>query len=400
MSAVMSFDDSLEPVVGVAAFSDASRSAIASRAAQYLGMAAYAFGGDDLAQNVQDDANILAVLHVRNEALDLQLWSEPGFLDDITDSALRHHWGRSWDGSYDPEGAAALWEELNANHLPTTLLALLNYAQRSDQELEAVSAAGSLSVITRNEATIQSELMQRGSGSDDPLTRGVATAFMGGSDGLAQSAMQSSLPALRLIDPTSTLIHGTWGLVTDDGWHKPGSPMHHHLRSTVTGNLYDGNEYYVWNGGYSDQDRASGASDLSRWRDVVSDVDWLDTVYAHSHGGNVALNSLAMGQRIKMLVLLHTPAIHRSDEDWAKIRESVRTVVVMRTRMDLVVLADSLRHRENRLKFNPSKLPHFPVVDHWKHRDAWLSHSHFINVENWIRDDLSDIVRTRYALIT
>ncbi|MFB7892158.1 hypothetical protein ACFC1I_08165 [Microbacterium sp. NPDC056044] len=67
--------------------------------------------------------------------------------------------------------------------------------------------------------------------------------------------------------------------------------------------------------------------------------------------------------------------------------------------MDLVVLGDSLRHVENRLKFNPRKLPHFPVVGHWAHKDAWLPHSHYVTIDNWIGDDLSDIVRTRYALI-
>ncbi|KRA25015.1 hypothetical protein ASD65_11710 [Microbacterium sp. Root61] len=397
MSDVIALSSPLEPISGVSAFRDTSPSAIASRAGQYLGMSAYAFGGDDLARGVQDDADALGVPHVQGATPELEGWFDPDALDDLTDRALQHHWGRSWDGTYDAEGAAALWEELDTTHLPTTLLALLNYAQRSDEELEAVAAAGSLAIITGQEAAQSSESLRRGFDSRDPLTQGVAAALTGWTTTGEAAPAQPSRP--RIVGPTSTPIHGTWGLVTDTGWHKPGSSLHDHLRETVTGNLYDDDTYYFWSGEYSDQARADGARDLAIWRDVVSDTAWLDTVYAHSHGGNVALNALAAGQQIKMLVLLHTPAISRSAEEWATIRANVGGVIAMRTRMDLVVLGDSLKHFENRLKFNPRNLPHFPVVGHWKHGDAWLSHAHYITTDNWVSEDLADIVRTRYALI-
>ena len=397
MSDVISLARPIEPVVGVAAFAQVTPAAIASRAAQYLGMSAYAFGGNELARGVQDDADMLAVPHVAAGGSDVEQWLNQDALDEMTDLAIQHHWGRSWDGSYAPDGAAALWRELDTHHLPTTLLALLNYAQRSAHELEAVAAAGSLTAISQDRMVQPVTILKRGLASDDPLTRGVAAALSGWSMASEATPMQPTIPPVAA--PTSTPIHGTWGLVTDTGWHKPGSSLHDHLRSTVTKNLYKHDTYFMWSGEYSDEGRANGARDLTRWRDVVSEAGWLDMVYAHSHGGNVALNSLAAGQRIKMLVLLHTPAIHRSDEDWETIRRNVGGVIAMRTRMDLVVLGDSLRHFENRLKFNPRDLPHFPVVGHWARKDAWLSHSHYITVDNWIGEDLSDIVRTRYALI-
>ncbi len=51
------------------------------------------------------------------------------------------------------------------------------------------------------------------------------------------------------------------------------------------------------------------------------------------------------------------------------------------------------------ISLDPHKLPHFPVGGHWAHRDACLSHSHYVTVDNWIDKCLSDTVRTRYALI-
>lgn len=397
MSDVLSPSSPLEPVPGVASFRDDSPSAIASRAAQYLGMSAYAFGGDDLALAMQEDADALGVPHVGPASPQLEGWFEENRLDNLTDQALRHHAGTSWDGGFDPEAAAALWEELNATHLPTTLLALLNYAQRSDQRLESVAAAGSLAIVTGRQTSAPPETLLLGLESADPLTRGVAAALAGWETAGPSSSGDTARE--RIVGPTSVPIHGTWGLVTDTGWHKPHSPLHDHLRSSVTPNLYSDDTYFVWSGEYSEQGRADGARDLALWRDLVSDAGWLDTVYAHSHGGNVALSSLANGNQIKMLVLLHTPAIHRSDEEWATIRRNVGGVIAMRTRMDLVVLGDSLRHFQNRLKFNPRNLPHFPVVGHWAHKDAWLSHAHYVTVDNWITEDLADIVSTRYALI-
>jgi hypothetical protein len=387
----------LEPVPGAAAFASTTPSAIASRAAQYLGMSSYAFGDAGLARAIQDDADLLLVPHVQAATSNLEQWFEQDALDELTSVALRHHGNRAWDGSYDPDAAAALWQELDTTHQPTTLLALLNVAQRSEHELEATSASGSLGVITRGAAGESFDRESLWITSRDPLTHAVGAALAGWS---RPSDSAHETPTERAVaGPTSTPIHGTWGLVTDTGWHKPGSPLHSHLRSTVTANLYDEDTYYFWSGEYSSQARADGARDLVTWRDVVSATSWLDTVYAHSHGGNVALDALAAGQRIKMLVLLHTPAIHRSDEEWETIRRNVGGVIAMRTRMDLVVLGDSLRSAQNRVKFDPRKLPHFPVVGHWKHKDAWLSHSHFISVDNWRDEDLSDIVRTRYALI-
>jgi pimeloyl-ACP methyl ester carboxylesterase len=176
--------------------------------------------------------------------------------------------------------------------------------------------------------------------------------------------------------------------------------MHGHIRDHASPNLYDDPGYFFWSGVYSDDDREQAAQDLITWRSVVSPSnDELDIVFAHSHGGNVALSAAAAGQRMRMLVLMHTPAIARGDDEWARIRRSVKSVIVMRTRADLVVAADSLRSGEGRQKFDVRKLPHFPVVRSWKHPDAWFSHSFYVSRENWERFDLANIVATRHRWV-
>lgn len=396
MSDVHALENPLEPVPGIDAFRTESPSSIASRAAQYLGMCAYAFGGNEIASGVQDDGDALEVPHVVAATEDLERWADQSELDALTDIALQHHVGNVSLDEKDLAAAAALWEELSATHLPTTLLALLNLRQRSDDELEAVAAAAGLAIFSRGQLEKSISILEAAAQSEDDLVRGIASAILQA----PPSAPQPRMNPMWLGHPTSTTIHGTWGLVTETGWHKPGSPLHDHLRLSTTDNLYDDPGYFIWSGEYSDWARSEGAADLVSWREIISDAGWLDTVYAHSHGGNVALSAAASGQRIKMLVLLHTPAIGRPDEEWVTISGNIGGVIAMRTRMDLVVLADSLRSRENRQKFNPSKLPHFfPVVAHWKGREAWFSHSYYITLDNWIRNDLADIVRSRYALI-
>ena len=117
----------------------------------------------------------------------------------------------------------------------------------------------------------------------------------------------------------------------------------------------------------------------------------LDTVFAHSHGGNVALTAAANGERIRMLVTLHTPALPRPDEQWAAIRARIGRVLVMRTRLDHVVLADGLVTGSTQ-RFDQAKLPHKPVVLHWANKDAWFSHSFFTKLDSWRKYDLAGAV--------
>lgn len=390
----------LEPVPGVEAFESDSDSALASRAAQYLGMTTYAFGSPEAAAALQDEGDELAIPQLASggeEVGPLRYSQEQ--LDASTDRLLAERGLRGLaDGADSPEAAAALWQEVDRTHAPEALLALLNLRQRADG-VEGAAAAAALVGLSQARLRQSVDLLQSFADSPDELQRGIALAALGASiGGQPQSAPQDALPTPG---PTSvsTTIHGTWGLIADnESWYVPDSPMHDFLRDRVTDDLYDSKpDYFMWNGGYSHGDRAQGAADLPIWtRRVSPQNDRLDTVYAHSHGGNVALSAAAAGQRIRLLVLLHTPAIERSDDEWAAIRANVGGVVVMRTRLDLVVLADGTRHLTSRLKFDAQKLPHFPVMAHWLRREGYFSHSYFVQKDNWERDNLPDIVQSRW----
>lgn len=392
MSNVLVREEPVEPIEGRDAFLGTSRSAVLSRAANHLAMAIYAFNGGQASAQYQDDADELRVPHIERLDEEAAHWREQSALDELTNLALEHH---APDVEWQ-EAGPQLWDELSRTHQPTTLLALLNTRQHSEEKVEAAAAAAGLyafsgGALTDSQAVLERLLAQ----SDDEIARAIAAVTLQPES--AQAGVEPTPPTTD--DAISTTIHGTWALVTDDGWYKPRAPMHSYMHETVSRNLYSRDGYYMWSGGYTDLDREEGARDLVRWRDKVTQSSRFDVVLAHSHGGNVALNALAAGAQMKLLVLLHTPAIHRPDEEWDRIRRNVGGVVAMRTRMDLVVMADSIRHREARGKFDPRKLPHFPVTGHWASGDAWFSHSFYVTRENWELYDLDDIVRARHALI-
>jgi hypothetical protein len=396
-------DDS-SPIIGFDAFRSDSESARRSRAAQYLAMSAYAFGGPDLAAAVQEDGDHLDIPHVAAEPYDelaARYGRSQSGLDRRTMMELRHHTRGGFLGRTTPFDAEALWSQISQHHQPSTLLALLNAVQQSStaSQLEIAAAASSLAAFSRGELALSTGILERLTASNDVLVREIALRSLD-PDFLAPVPLPpqpSPEAVIRTIRPVSATIHGTWALVVDNGWHQPGSPMHSVLRQHATRNLYADTDYYRWSGAYSDYARATAAAELGQWCDRVAPDTPLDTVYAHSHGGNVALNAAAQGTPIRLLVLLHTPANRRPDEEWAAIRQNVRGVIAMHTRLDLVLLADSLRTRQNRLRFDPQKLPHFPVVRHWKARDAWFSHSRFITVDTWERFKLADLVKARHA---
>lgn len=402
----MADDDSgdLSPIIGAEAFRSDSESARRSRAAQYLVMSARAFGGTELAAAVEEDGNYLGVPGVLTEPFDglsRRYGRSQEELDRRTMTELRNYTRGGFVGHTTPFDVEALWSQISQQHQPTTLLALLNAVQQSStvSELEIVAAASSLAGFSRGQLALSTGILERLTSSDDPLVREIALRSLDPDSQIPVHLPPQPSPeaVIRTITPVSAAIHGTWGLVVDNGWHQPGSPMHSLLRQHATRNLYADTDYYRWSGEYSDYARAAAATELGQWCDLVAPGIPLDTVYAHSHGGNVALTAAAQGTSIRLLVLLHTPANRRSDQEWAAIRENVHGVIAMHTRLDLVLLADSLRTFQNRLEFDQQKLPHFPVVGHWKERDAWFSHSRFVSVETWERFQLADLVKARHA---
>ena len=144
-------------------------------------------------------------------------------------------------------------------------------------------------------------------------------------------------------EPTSVIVHGTT-FGGGSGWWKPGRVFHRYLKSNVSRNLYGGSKPFSWSGIFSDTARKFGADELLRWVGGKR----LDHVFAHSHGGSVAMLASELGLEIEKLILLSCPVHRRYSPDF----RYTKKVVSVRTRLDLVVLADGggQRFRDNRIK--------------------------------------------------
>jgi tetratricopeptide (TPR) repeat protein len=168
---------------------------------------------------------------------------------------------------------------------------------------------------------------------------------------------------------TSTTIHGTWARFRSNWW-KPEGRLHGYLLAKVSRDLYADPDHYRWDGRYGQGARESAAEDLKTWAER-HDVDEFDVVYAHSHGGNVALEAALRGVPIRLLILLSVPARRRSEDDWRKIWSNVRRSISIRSRLDLVVLAD-----RSPLRF-PDKVRELALPG------LWFGHDLILQPDTW-----------------
>lgn len=390
-------DPSLEPVRGFAAFESDGRGAVASRAAQLMCMAAFASEMD--VADLQDDAALLEVPQVP-VAPSPEPFSDEVVLDRLSESALSARVPGIWSStSAEPPSAEVkqmLWDDVERMESVLPLSVLLNVCLRSEHPLERVAAAAALHRLSEGTLARATDTLLATTDDADPLVRAIANVMLGTGQATGDEPGATTTGQTAGGEPVSLTVHGTWGMVGTDPWYRPGAPLHDHIRDEVSANLFDAPGYYLWTGGFSQADRDNAARDLTVWRTRQGFTEF-DSVYAHSHGGNVALSAAANGERIRMLVLMHTPAIPRPDHEWAAIRRNIGRVVVMRTRLDLVVLADRLR-TDSRQRFDVRNLPHFHVELHWANGDGWFSHTFFVEKPTWVQYHLAEIVRSQHVL--
>src|SRR6185503_6803521 len=117
----------------------------------------------------------------------------------------------------------------------------------------------------------------------------------------------------------------------------------------------------------------------------------LDKVFAHSHGGNVALDAVVR-HRIKMnlLVLMNTPSLHRTDEEWGIVGELVGRIVSLQTPWDIVRIAD----RNHEIFYGLESDGNFPAERVRTYRvGPWVTgHSKITNPKVWKKYNLDDLV--------
>lgn len=177
--------------------------------------------------------------------------------------------------------------------------------------------------------------------SPDRITQSLAMAAFEPTEPTGTPA-QPQPPAPATTPPgalvVSTMIHGTWGWKGD--WWRPRSDFHEFVLRNLRPNLYSRGAKFSWSGAYSDKQRDLAARDLAEWaRDVAP--NGMQTVFAHSHGAEVAARAIIAGARIHELVLLSAPVTTHID---ACAGTSLRLVDI-RLRMDPVLALARARQR-------------------------------------------------------
>ena len=145
--------------------------------------------------------------------------------------------------------------------------------------------------------------------SPDDVTRSLAVAaFAPESDpDKPPSKADSFLPpvATPLLPTVSTMIHGTWSFM-GDWWRPRVGDFHRFIGERYRPNLYSGGAHFHWSGNYNERHRAKAAEYFAEWVADRSPAG-IQSVFAHSYGGEIAARALNNGTPIHQLVLLSTP---------------------------------------------------------------------------------------------
>lgn len=149
--------------------------------------------------------------------------------------------------------------------------------------------------------------LRRARRSNDPVTVSLAMAAFepsGADDDIPIVGRPPSRQAAPGPLVVSTMIHGTWGWKGD--WWRPRSPFHEFILQNHRPNLYSRGAKYSWSGALSQKQRIQAAGDFTDWSYDVA-PHGLQTVFAHSYGGEIASRAVLCGAAISELVLLSTP---------------------------------------------------------------------------------------------
>lgn len=261
-----------------------------------------------------------------------------------------------------------LFRQYRTEPTPLVAAALFESCLDSPDYLVRVSAAAGYWEIGLEGARLQG-VLAAGAAMDDELVRDVAKTVLArvapefplrpelGWDGLDEP--------LRPMNST-LLIHGTFA--QQSSWWRPGGDFHTYILEEVRGDLYAEPDAFGWSGIYSDAARLLGAEDLIAWLQARGAVA-VDLI-AHSHGGSVAMLASHAPLSIGKLVLLSCP-VH-----WAKYSPhfaSISETISVRTRCDLVILADRGGQRFHDSRIRERVLP------------LWFKHAASHDPEVWRR---------------
>lgn len=216
----------------------------------------------------------------------------------------------------------------------------------------------------------------RGLRSPDPVTRSLAAAAFTPSEPLPGEPDEPRGDAGAATPPgalvVSTMIHGTWGWKGD--WWRPQGDFHEFVLRNHRPNLYSRGAKFSWSGAYRDGHRARAAMDFCQWAYDVA-PNGLQSVFAHSYGGDVGARAVLDGARVNELVLLSVPVTRYVE---AAAQAELR-VVDVRLRFDPVLALARVRQR---LGPHPNVTTVF--LERWR-----LDHGATHNEHVWREEDVA-----------
>jgi len=168
------------------------------------------------------------------------------------------------------------------------------------------------------------------------------------------------------------MIHGTWAWKGD--WWRPRSGFHEFILRNHRPNLFSRGAKFSWSGSLRDAHREQAAIDFVKWAADVA-PHGLQTVFAHSYGGEVAARASHNRAKIHEVVLLSTPT---SPSVCALVGRKVR-VVDVRLRFDIVL---GIAGRGQRMPAGPN------VIEVLLNRWRW-SHGATHEEHVWRTEDIA-----------
>ena len=259
------------------------------------------------------------------------------------------------DGSTRPFSAQRtdLWVRVQESTNPADAIAWLRLVMAGGPlTIDGVAAAAALSHWRRpNKASSVPQFLNdareilRTAAEDPSSVQGeIAVAARGTGIGRRREAAdESRLPNAWKSDGgshdgVSMMIHGTWAW--RGTWWYPSGDFHTYAKGRIRPNVYSGGAPFSWSGAYLSKSRRVASTRLARWVQDIA-AGHVDTVFAHSYGGAIALESTTSGAHYETAVLLSVP-VHRSyDVEWRHIGRPVS----VRLNFDLVLAAARARQR-------------------------------------------------------
>jgi hypothetical protein len=255
-----------------------------------------------------------------------------------------------WRSSTVSEVAMADYAAAAARREPAGIIGLLRSAIVAPSPL-VVSAATVASVRLQPEEWISDSvalferLVSIPSDGEEALAAkniaGMALSWLApSSEALARlrAAAQTDRPEPGSSRSSAIVVPGTLLAGAPGNWWRPGGDYWEFL-DALRGDVL---QWGAWDRDYDQESRAEGARLLSEWARInhPQPVD----VYAHSHGGSVAMLATNDDLRIRKLVLMSVPY----EDDCLPDRSKVDTIYDIRVRLDYVLMLNRLVRFRNR----------------------------------------------------